>query len=311
MSTQGLLSSLSRSQLDRLLGGEGLGIVVPPFVVRVRSPISVVADGLERLYSDHPLATQDGAVFYDFHVAVEVRRTWFRPQCIFALDGRQPFTPLALGEAFALFEWGLNWCVTSHCHQWISLHAAVLERGGRAVVLPAPPGAGKSTLCAALMLHGWRLLSDELTLLEPVSGLVVPSPRPISLKNASIDVIRERNPGCVLGPVARDTQKGTVAHLKVLPENLARANERALPAWVVFPRYERGAALQVQPRAKATTVVELARNSFNQHVHGRAGFKALVRLADACDSFDLRYSQLDQALAWFDALEPPSPARFA
>ncbi|WP_348707550.1 hypothetical protein [Acidovorax soli] len=90
------------------------------------------------------------------------------------------------------------------------------------------------------------------------------------------------------------------------PESLARAGERALPAWVVFPRYERGATLQVQARTRATTVVELARNSFNQHVHGRAGFEALVRLVDACDSFDLRYSQLDQALAWFDALQPPS-----
>ncbi|SEA35217.1 MULTISPECIES: HprK-related kinase A [Acidovorax] len=306
MNTQPLLSSLSRLQLGRLLGGDGLAIVIPPFVVRVRSRITVVAEGLERLYADHPLAPLDGGGFSDFHVAVQPRRPWFRPLCFFELDGGQPFTPLAQGEAFALFEWGLNWCVTSHCHQWISLHAAVLERGGRAVVLPAPPGAGKSTLCAALMLHGWRLLSDELTLLEPGSGWVVPSPRPISLKNDSIAVIRDRAPGCVLGPVAHDTQKGTVAHLKVQPESLARADERALPAWVVFPRYERGATLQVQARTRATTVVELARNSFNQHVHGRAGFEALVRLVDACDSFDLRYSQLDQALAWFDALQPPS-----
>lgn len=309
MNTQPLLSSLSRRQLGRLLGGEGLAIVIPPFVVRVRSRIPVVAEGLERLYSDHPLVPLEGGGFSDFHVAVQPCRTWFRPLCFFALDGGQPFTPLAQGEAFALFEWGLNWCVTSHCHQWISLHAAVLERGGRAVVLPAPPGAGKSTLCAALMLHGWRLLSDELTLLEPGSGWVMPSPRPISLKNDSIDVIRDRAPGCVLGPVAHDTQKGTVAHLKVLPESLARAGERALPAWVVFPRYERGATLQVQARTKATTVVELARNSFNQHVHGRTGFEALVRLVDACDSFDLRYSQLDQALAWFDTLQPPPTGR--
>lgn len=130
MSAQRQLSSLPRTQLDRLLGGEGLGIVIPPFVVRVRSPICVVADGIERLYSDHLLAPQDGAGFFDFHVAVEASRPWFRPLCVFALDGRQPFTPLAQGEAFALFEWGLNWCVTSHCHQWISLHAAVLERAG-------------------------------------------------------------------------------------------------------------------------------------------------------------------------------------
>lgn len=303
-----LLSALPRPELEQQLRGEGLCLVVPPFTVRVRSSIAVVAEGLARLYGGYRLVVPDGAApFSDFHVALQPRRKWFRPLCAFELDAYQPFTPLALGEAFALFEWGLNWCVTSHCHQWISVHAAVLEKGGRAVILPAPPGSGKSTLCAALMFHGWRLLSDELTLLDPDSGHVVPSPRPISLKNASIDVICERYPDSTLGPVAHDTQKGTVAHLQVLPDSLARASEPALPAWVVFPQYERGAALQVQGRSKAATVVELARNSFNQHVHGRAGFEALVRLVDACDCFALRYSQLDEALAWFDALKPPRP----
>ena len=308
MSSARLLSTLSRRELEQQLHGQGLDLVIAPFTVRVRSSIPVVAEGLARLYGDYPLATSEGAArFRDFHVAVQPRRKWFRALCAFEVDANQPFTPLALGEAFALMEWGLNWCVTSHFHQWITVHAAVLERGGRAVILPAPPGSGKSTLCAALMFHGWRLLSDELTLLDTGSGEVVPSPRPISLKNASIDVIRGRYPQSVLGPVAYDTQKGTVAHLKVLPDSLARASERALPAWVVFPQYEPNAPLQVQARSKAATVVELARNSFNQHVHGRAGFQALVRLVDACDSFDLRYSQLDEALAWFDALEPSQP----
>ena len=305
MNTPHLLSSLSRSQLQDRLRGDGLDLLLPPLAVRVHSRIDVVAEGLGCLYADYQLTPSRDTGFSDFHLSLMPHRSWFRPLCSFQLDGVQPFTPLALGEAFALFEWGLNWCVTSHCHQWVTLHAAVLERGGRAVILPAPPGSGKSTLCAALMFHGWRLLSDELTLIEPESGLVMPSPRPVSLKNASIDVIRVRVPDCTIGPVAYDTQKGTVAHLKVSQESLLRAGERALPAWVVFPKYERGAPLDVRARTKSAALVDLASNSFNQHVHGRVGFQSLVRLVDGCDSFDLRYSQLDQALAWFDALEPP------
>ena len=65
-----------------------------------------------------------------------------------------------------MLEWGLNWCVAGHAHQYLMLHAAALERNGRAVILPGDPGAGKSTLTAALMLSGWRLLSDEITLVD-------------------------------------------------------------------------------------------------------------------------------------------------
>ena len=51
------------------------------------------------MYWSPAVAPQDGAGFFDFHVAVEASRPWFRPLCVFALDGRQPFTPLAQGEA--------------------------------------------------------------------------------------------------------------------------------------------------------------------------------------------------------------------
>ncbi|MDP2263600.1 MAG: HprK-related kinase A [Hydrogenophaga sp.] len=296
------LSSLPRPELRRRLGSSGIRLRVAPFVVHIRSPIPVVAEGLHALYADHEwLDDNDG--FADFHVAVQPRRRWFRPLCVFEFDGFQPFTPLALGEAFAFLEWGLNWCVTGHCHTLLTIHSAVLEKNGRVLVMPAPPGSGKSTLCAALMLHGWRLLSDEMALLDPVSGRVVPAPRPVSLKNQSINVVRRLAPDAVMGPVAHDTMKGTVAHLRVSADSLARAHVSAPPAWVVFPRFEQAAPLSVEPRPKARALVELASNSFNHHVHGRAGFEALAHLVDRSQCFELRYGHLAEALAWFDALE--------
>lgn len=43
------------------------------------------------------------------------------------------------------------------------LHAAAVEIGGRAVLLVAAGGAGKSTLAAACVQSGFRLLSEDLT----------------------------------------------------------------------------------------------------------------------------------------------------
>jgi HprK-related kinase A len=296
-----VLGDLQEGWVRRRLRAEGLRLVLPPFTVHIHSSIPVVADGLLALYARHEVVDEVDS-FSDFHVSVNAQRKWFHPQCVFEMDGRQPFTPLAVGEAFAFFEWGLNWCVTGHCHQWITVHSAVLEKNGQAVLLPAPPGSGKSTLCAALMLHGWRLLSDEMALLDPLTGLITPSPRPVSLKNRSIDVIKNRAPGAVMGPIALDTLKGTVQHLQASVPSLAMSAIPAKPAAVVFPRYKAQAQLSATPRSKASTLVELGNNSFNIHVHGRSGFDALVQLVDGARCFDFEYSQLDEALPWFDAL---------
>lgn len=295
------LALLGLAEVSRRLRGPGLRIELAPFVVEVRSPFPVVAEGLLSVYGGRPVLPS-GSGFADFQVAVKPVG-WGARRCVFELDGQRPFTPLAAGEAFAFLEWGLNWCVTSHCHAWLITHAAVLARGNDAVLMPAPPGSGKSTLCASLIHHGWRLLSDEMALLEPDSGMLVPSPRAISLKNASIDLIARRHPEAVLGPLAHDTQKGTVAHLRVDDDSVRQASLLARPCWVVFPTYESGAALQARPVPKAEALVTLASNSFNQHVHGRQGFNALGDLIERCRVLELRYSDLDEAMAWFGRLE--------
>jgi len=46
------------------------------------------------------------------------------------------------------------------------LHATVIEADGTAVGLVGPPGAGKSTLAAALLARGFRLVTDDLLLVE-------------------------------------------------------------------------------------------------------------------------------------------------
>ncbi len=298
------LSHLSTDELSRRLRRGGLRLALTPFVACIQSDIPIVAQGLGALYGDCAVLSDDA--FVDFHVSVVYHRRLRKPLCVFKVDGVEPFTPLAAGEAYALLEWGLNWCVTSYTHTWITIHSAVLERHGRVLILPAPPGSGKSTLCAALLLNGWRLLSDEMALIDPKSGLVIPSPRPVSLKNQSIDIIRQFAPQVVIGPVAYDTMKGNVAHMQVPTDSLRRADQAALPAWVVFPRYVAGAPATLAPRGKATSFMQLTENSFNHSVHGKRAFDALGDLIDRCDCYDFSYSRLDEALTVFANLPLPS-----
>jgi hypothetical protein len=63
-----------------------------------------------------------------------------------------------------------------------SLHAASVEHGGRAIVVGAPGRFGKTTLAAALVGAGYRLLSEDSTCLRPSADDVVVVPGPAMLR---------------------------------------------------------------------------------------------------------------------------------
>jgi HprK-related kinase A len=247
--------------------------------------------------------------FCDYHVAVDSPfgpRRWFRPQSRFFLDGRALFQPLPRSQAVPSLEWGLNWCMATQAHQYLILHAAVIERDGHCAILPGDPGSGKSTLCAALIHSGWRLLTDELALIDLQSGQVFGLARPVSLKNESIDVISQWTEDAVFSARFTDTAKGTIALLRPPADSVSRIDEPAMPAWVIMPEYASGAAPSLEPNSRATTFMELAHNGFNYSIHGRVGFDALAALVERCTCLHFRYSRLEDAVAAFDALPPPS-----
>lgn len=297
------VASLSRTELGARMARDGIVLQTGCFQVHLRSAIPSVIEGIARMYGDYPLHADEAYADFHLHLARPAwLRRWYRPQVNMLFDGMALFDPLPLPQAYPMLEWGLNWCVANRAHRYLMIHAAVLERGGRAVILPAPPGSGKSTLCAALAHRGWRLLSDELTLIRPQDGLIVPLPRPISLKNASIDVIRDYLGTTEFSTPVGNTIKGTVAHLRAPADAVARAAECARPAWVVFPRYQAGAASALEPMAPAVTHMEMAKNAFNYSLLGVRGFDMLADLVSSVRGYRYTYSALDDAIAQFEQL---------
>ena len=296
------LSALPSGELADRLRGEGLRLQTGPLVFCIRSRINDVLQGLTALYGEHPVL--DPSSFADFDISVDRAgglRRWLRPQLYFGVDGSSPFAPLPGNQGLPMLEWGMNWCVSGSCHQFLVLHAAVLERNGRALVMPAPSGSGKSTLCAALLFHGWRLLSDELALIDPATGHLHPMPRAVSLKNASIEVLQDFvGPALQFGSVVHDTVKGRVGHFAAPRLSVLRADETALPAWVVFPRYEAGAPAVMTGLSRGQALMRLIENAFNYNVHAAGGFQALANLVQASLCAEYRYSDLGQAVRDFE-----------
>ena len=144
--------------------------------------------------------------------------------------------PLALRHGLLAAEMGMNLQMALGQRRFLLLHAATVERDGKALILTGESGAGKSTLAALLGERGWRLMGDEFALIDPATGLTYPFPRAVSLKNCAVTQFAEAD-SARWGPVLDGTPKGTIRHLSPRPDAIARMGEPARPALILFPRF--------------------------------------------------------------------------
>jgi HprK-related kinase A len=299
------VGALSAQAVQERMGARGLALRIPPVIVRLRSPLGFFAEQIHTLYQYYELA--DAADFADVDirmVRVAGARRWRRPQVQFIVDGTTPFDPFPVDHALPMFEWGLNWVFGHRMNAYLLLHAAVVERGGQALLLPAWPGSGKSTLSSSLACRGWRLLSDEFGVVAFSGTEVLPFARPVALKNESIEVMRAFGPGAYFGPLFPKTRKGNVVHFRAPEESVLRGNEPATVAAIVFPDFQSGKPLLIRPLPKATAFLKLAGNSFNYETVGEKGFRALSAIVRRCESHVLRYGDLESAHAALDGIMP-------
>ena len=295
---------LSLKELFKIASSKsGLRFDIGPFTVRLRSNNKPFVQTFRDLYLNFPVSPSESIV--DFHINMLSRanhRRWIKPQIDFSIDGHKPFSPFAVTHAMPLFEWGMNWCIARHSQQYLMLHAAVLEKNGKCLVLPALPGSGKSTLAGALSQKDWRFLSDEFCLIRPVDGKVIPIPRPTPLKNQSIQVIRDFSPDAFIGPLFHNTRKGTIGHLRAPETSINQQQNPGTPKLIVFPKYQAQSKLVLSPLKKSFSILKLASNAFNYQVQGENGFRLVSNMIKNCGCYSLTYSSLDESISRLNQL---------
>jgi HprK-related kinase A len=297
------VGDLSAEQFRERLRGNGLVVRIGPFDIRLRAQVARMEAALHHLYRDY--AVLEGQHDVSFHVQLSER--WkFTPtpkrMVHFSVDGRSPHPDMPAAHALAVLEWGLNLVIALRYHCFLMLHAAVVEKHGRALILPGTPGSGKSTLCAALVHSGWRLLSDEFGVLRPGSIELLPLPRLVPIKNESIDVLTQFAPHAQWGPIIPGTRKGTVRHMRPPREHIDRSAESARAGWIVFPKWRKDATISLQQLPAMEGFAQVAANSFNYEMLGEAGFSAVEKLISSSTCHTLDYSHLDTAIGALDEL---------
>jgi HprK-related kinase A len=258
-----------------------------------RAPVA----NLEALYRDYP---KPGGV-PDFTVRLESGRPWrrwVRPSVAIAGDFTLPeAVPLPLRLGLLAAEMGMNLQVALGERRFLLLHAASVERNGRALILTGESGAGKSTLATLL---GWRFMGDEFAMIEPATGMAYPFPRPSSLKNESIATARALLDAARFGPVLENTPKGRICHVVPSADALAAMQVPAGPALIVFPRY--GLPEGARPVPPSEAFVRLTQASTNYVALGERGFTALTGLVEGVPSVAIDYPDMPTARRMIDDL---------
>jgi len=265
---------------------------------------NAVMRSVQLVYGDALLADAPADFAIGLDPGLWLRR-WLKPQVNFRCDQHSPFKPLPLSQAYAVLEWGMNWCIAAHEYSRFLLHAAVLVKNNTAIICPALPGSGKSTLSAYLGLSGWSVYSDEMAVIDINSRQVLPLFRPVCLKNNSIDLLRSWHSDAVITPVCRDTQKGDVAHVKVLSwEHYQQLIPVPISA-VVFPKYKQDAELVIYQLDQLDAFGQLSRNAFNYNVLGETAFDIVAALVSNAGLYQVEYSELTELALFFDELVQP------
>lgn len=297
-----LLSDLTKAGCYSALKGNSLTVDFGIVKVNVGTTLKAVSDNFFELYKNYDVGID--ADWFDFNISVKQPdnlRRFYKKQAVFKLDDHIPFKPLPLAHAYPLLEWGMNWCIANFYHNYLIFHAAVLEKNGKAIIFPAPPGSGKSTLCAYLAMNGWRLLSDEMAIIELDSLKVRPFVRPVCLKNNSISLVRDWFPDAHISNIAVDTQKGDVAHMRPPCEAVSRRYETCEIFGVVFPKFEADAKTDVFQVSQTNAFCALIENAFNFDLFEHVAFEMLSTLMPKLMLLEATYSNVEELKSLLDS----------
>ncbi|MEH6827180.1 MAG: HprK-related kinase A [Parasphingorhabdus sp.] len=274
---------------------------IGPAAFRIASAWRRPLEQLEALYQDYP-APPGGSV--DFTVRLEPEKPWRRYICPSVHIGGDFWlpdaAPLPLSQGLLAAEMGMNLQMALGWRRHLLLHASSVEKDGKALIMTGLSGSGKSTLSAMLAERGWRFMGDEFALLCLESGQIVPFPRLISLKNDAIGAMQNVVAENRFGPEMKATPKGDIRHLVPPKDAIARMDESAKPALLLFPRF--GHSPILRDMGLSEIFVRLTQASTNYVALGEPGFHALTRFVDQIPTKAMDYQSVEQAEELIDSL---------
>jgi hypothetical protein len=143
----------------------------------------------------------------------------------------------------------------SNAEELTMLHAAGVSHEGRAIILAAPSGGGKSTLALGLAQIGYGYLGDDTIGVNLTENSVIPFPTMVSIKKGSWPLFEEGFPDLSVKKVVR---QGNKSMKSVRPPEASMVSEGSLPvAGLVFIEYSERVSPGISKLDMADALIQL------------------------------------------------------
>jgi len=246
-------------RLDRLDWAAGISLTACGTRIGIRAtrlePLAALAEELSPVWrrSSSPIVDR----LYSFVPAPPVRQRGRRHYHVLYADAARIARAEAIDEVRAGLAADAQLHLAVAASGLLFVHAGVVLWRSRALLLPGPSRAGKSTLVAALVGAGATYFSDEFAILDP-DGRVRQHPAPLSLRPDVAAGFADTAAAC--RPRRRDGQLATVAATVLL-------------------RHEPGAALRLRRITAGETVLGLVANTVAARLRPQDALRASRRVA--------------------------------
>lgn len=219
-------------------------------------------------------------------------------QRYFTFEGTSPLSSCPAEELIPQFKAVLTEHYVSSVRHSFLIHGALVVRRNRGLLICGSPGAGKSTLCVALVGSGYEYHADDIVRVQR-DGRAVGAAFAPAVKRGAWPLVAPYAPQINDLPTYR---RADGQHVRYLPTRISDESPRAIGDVLLLDRRPGAdAALEtVEPLESVTTILESA-FSIKGAIDADA-LRAFARVIEAAGCYRLVYSDVGQAVRAIDTL---------
>ena len=254
------------------------------FEFRLSTPVPLLADLVQHLFSGFPPATNPTASF---------SATSLPNGCISVTQNDLPFKQFKNIDHFAAqFEWMVIHRALKTM-PFLGLHAGAVSFGEKTLLFPGHSGQGKTTLTLCCLSKGARLITDEVVLINPETTHISPFPRTLSIKQGILKYLPILLPS-VESSYMRKIYQATC--LNVAAFSCVPTHETRTIDGIVFPHYAPQSRTNLHVIKKSQALVHLFKHTTNRQQFPTTCLNILANIVEKAPCFELPMNNVEETL---------------